>query len=430
MQDEVVILAEYDEEVHASLRIREVIRPDLVPPAFRDASGSVLRRLVQDWWYGRAIPMTREGYDEIRNVLGDKSPMTLVEESMGLSLSDQFWVDFGGGETSWDDVNLFDNEWDGQLGLLTAGWATLGVGRTSPDPNATTGGNLRKAWEIHDGRRVLLKAGSGPFCQEPFNEVIASRAYEAAMASDRYVTYDLLARGGKAYSVCDCMVSRDECLIPAYDVVKPAKRVGSESIWMRLLKCCGQLGVLDAEARLTEMLVFDYVLGNRDRHWNNFGFVYDARTMRPLRIAPIYDSGSSLWSDVLELSGPWYRYDPRPLMDAHMRRLWPEDQLRIFKDYSWFRPDDLAGIPEIVRNYLSMDPLVDEGRIDRIVGRVSSNLETVVGYAERAWESGLSERPSDRADVHNPSLSESAAALMGGEAMGRDGLSASPDVER
>ena len=195
----------------------------------------MLRRFVQDWWYGRAIPMTREGYDEIRNVLGDKSPMTLVEESMGLSLSDQFWVDFGGEETSWDDVNFFDNDWDGQL------------------------------------------------------------------------------------------------------------------------------GVSDAEARLTEMLVFDYVLGNRDRHWNNFGFVYDARTMRPLRIAPIYDNGSSLWSDVLELSSPWYRYDPRPLMDAHMRRLWPEDQLRIFKDCSWFRPEDLAAIPEIVRNYLSMDPLSTRG---------------------------------------------------------------------
>lgn len=194
------------------------------------------------------------------------------------------------------------------------------------------------------------------------------------------------------------MVSRDECLIPAYDVVRSVKREESESIWMHLLKCCGHLGLSDAETRLTEMLVFDYVLGNRDRHWNNFGFVYNARTMRPLRIAPIYDNGNSLWSDVLELSGPWYRYDPRPLVDAHTRTLWPEDQLRIFKDYSWLRPEDLAGIPEIVRSYLSMDPFVDERCIDSIVGRVSANLETVVNYAERAWEAGLSERPSDRPD--------------------------------
>lgn len=126
LQDEVVILAEYDEEVHAFLVIREVLRPDLVPPAFVDASGSVLRRLVQDWWYGRAIPMTREGYEEIRNALGDRSPMSLVEDSMGLSLSDQFWVDFGRKETSWEDVNFFDNDWDGQLSLLTAGLARLG----------------------------------------------------------------------------------------------------------------------------------------------------------------------------------------------------------------------------------------------------------------------------------------------------------------
>ena len=41
-------------------------------------------------------------------------------------------------------------------------------------PDNTSDGWLRKKWIIKNEKRCLIKSGSDPYRQEPFNEVIAS----------------------------------------------------------------------------------------------------------------------------------------------------------------------------------------------------------------------------------------------------------------
>lgn len=48
------------------------------------------------------------------------------------------------------------------------------------------------------------------------------------------------------------------------------------------------------------MLATDYLIANTDRHYNNFGLIRSADTLQYLGIAPIYDSGTSFWSDKTE----------------------------------------------------------------------------------------------------------------------------------
>ena len=45
------------------------------------------------------------------------------------------------------------------------------------------------------------------------------------------------------------------------------------------------------------MITVDYLLVNEDRHQNNFGVIRNAETLEYLGPAPLYDSGTSLWSD-------------------------------------------------------------------------------------------------------------------------------------
>lgn len=40
-------------------------------------------------------------------------------------------------------------------------------------PDITTDGNLWKRWKIISGKRCLIKGGSAPFYQQPYNEKIA-----------------------------------------------------------------------------------------------------------------------------------------------------------------------------------------------------------------------------------------------------------------
>ena len=45
------------------------------------------------------------------------------------------------------------------------------------------------------------------------------------------------------------------------------------------------------------MMVLDYLICNQDRHFGNFGAIRDAVTLEWKGLAPIFDSGTSLWFD-------------------------------------------------------------------------------------------------------------------------------------
>ena len=41
------------------------------------------------------------------------------------------------------------------------------------------------------------------------------------------------------------------------------------------------------------MNILDYLVGNTDRHWGNWGFLIDNRTNRPIRLHPLMDFNKS-----------------------------------------------------------------------------------------------------------------------------------------
>ena len=47
---------------------------------------------------------------------------------------------------------------------------------------------------------------------------------------------------------------------------------------------------------LNEMIVFDAIVCNTDRHYGNFGILVDSRTNRPVAPAPLFDHGNSLFN--------------------------------------------------------------------------------------------------------------------------------------
>ena len=54
-----------------------------------------------------------------------------------------------------------------------------------------------------------------------------------------------------------------------------------------------QLGEAFTKA-LNDMIVFDAVILNTDRHYGNFGFLEDSRTNQIVAPAPLFDHGNSL----------------------------------------------------------------------------------------------------------------------------------------
>ena len=128
---------------------------------------------LKRWWINRSIPMSRSGIRDVLSELDIASTTVLLTKSMGLSLSDQYWIRLSGTDVNWSDVNFFENPFTEDLGDILIGYDTGKVDIDLSSPDSTSEGNLKKRWKIIDGRRFLIKGGSGPERQEPLNEVVA-----------------------------------------------------------------------------------------------------------------------------------------------------------------------------------------------------------------------------------------------------------------
>lgn len=68
------------------------------------------------WWHSRAIPASRDGLKFVLQTYGIETTTKLAARSLGLSLSDQYWLKPSGSSIEWQDVNFFTNEFSSDLG--------------------------------------------------------------------------------------------------------------------------------------------------------------------------------------------------------------------------------------------------------------------------------------------------------------------------
>ena len=391
-KDYPVLEFDYDLETHLATRINRAIDAAHAPFGLFDERGNVSKRDLNYWWRHRAIPASREQIDRVLDNLRLESTLELAERNFGLSLSDRYWLDDMDAPQRWEDINFFDNDFSDDLGVLTLGQDSGSGGSGTGDfdyarmnltsPNSTLGGDLRKKWKIIDGHRVLVKAGVGFANQEPFNEVIATELHRRLLPPDTFTEYRLLTEGRRVYCACDNMLREDEELVSAYDLIRKRKQSNSESDLMFYLRCCAELGIEGTMRGLSQMFACDYVLANRDRHWRNFGVMRNVETLRGTRLAPIFDTGSCLWSDAVQLELPIdFRYVAKPFKRDGMR---PYDQLCLFEgSLKWVDGQALADFPDFVGDMLRRNPNIPDKRIDRIVSQVRINVDDLLAVSRR-----------------------------------------------
>lgn len=335
------------DETHGGISsVGKLYNPEHFPPGVFDNGNTNIKEL-NNWWRGRSVPASRDGLREALDKLGESDIMPLVIKSYGLSLSDHYWVKPQGHDIKWDDVNFFDNDFSEDIGkLLFGGEIHDKVDFRSPDN--TSDGWLKKRWKISDGERILLKGGSNPYQQEPFNEVIASR-FMKRLGID-CVSYNIVWQDGYPYSVCTDFITKDTELIPAKRQMKIKKQPNHENAYKHFVSCCAGVG-LDAVPFLDRMLTVDYIIANEDRHFNNFGVLRNPETLEFIAFAPIYDSGTSLCYNRNERR--FNHYESKPFYTDTNR------QLALITSFDWFDKDTAYSIMGDIEEVLSES--VDNG---------------------------------------------------------------------
>ena len=382
---------EYDLDEHKATRITRTYNLDFAPMGMRDRHGDISKAELNYWWHHRSIPASRAQVQRLLENLKLDSTLVLAEKSFGLSLSDCYWLNDQDDPKTWDKINFFDNDFTDDLGFLTLGQDSAGSSPDAPDyaqvnlssPNSTLGGDLLKKWKIIDGRRVLLKSGVGAFNQEPYNEVAATALHARLMKPGEFLPYRLFEDGRRVYSACENMLGPDEELVAAWDVIRNVKQPNNLSDMRFYVRRCEDLG-LEGDAvmeSLAKMFACDFVLANRDRHYRNFGVIRNVKTLEVTRLAPVFDSGSCLWSNAELLEVPAdFLYMAKPFKYNGMR---PADQVRLFEGhFSWFDPSALDGYPDQLADILAKNPNIPERRIDIIVREVRKKIDVLTRIAK------------------------------------------------
>lgn len=158
-------------------------------------------------------------------------------------------------------------------------------------------GNLMKKWKIVNGIRYLIKCGNNFNNQEPFNEVIATKLYERIHKNEYYVLYELIKENGMYYSTCPPLVNIYEKFVSAYYINQIIKQRGNDSLYKHFLETYNNtLNIPNTKIQIDKMIICDYIIANYDRHYRNFDAIREINTLKWVGIAPIFDSGNSLWA--------------------------------------------------------------------------------------------------------------------------------------
>ena len=254
----------------------------------------------------RKAPKHRKHIQQLLEQYGCGDLEGFLQVTHALSLNDTFWVREADSALCWEDVSLYTNPFSEIISEAAFDGIISETDLSSTSPEFGTDGYYAKCWKREDNSIYLYKSGSAHYEIEPLSE------YLAAQLSGRLcpgaVPYDMDFYREKLVSKCPLFTNEAMGLAKASAVFR-----GEERTIPELLAFFEGIGSGDAFRR---MCVLDAVILNTDRHYGNFGVLFDTDTLEIQGMAPVFDHNRSLLPELDndQLADPaWYlrRCKPR-----------------------------------------------------------------------------------------------------------------------
>lgn len=242
------------------------------------------------WLKGRTIPRNRAYVSNFLSRLGlnEKDTKGIIDICQGLSLNDSYWVIQDNCKDTFEEKNLYENSFNTNIASIAfTGFGSFTRSTFRSSPEFTTNGMLAKSWRRLNGKILLYKSGTEGFANsglEPYSEFYAGQIAEAMELN--YVSYGLSKWKGRLCSTCELFTDINTSFVPIGRLVKSG---GMDTV-LEVYKSLGS----DFYNELVDMLVFDAIILNEDRHFGNFGVLIDNKTNKIVAPAPIFDNGLSL----------------------------------------------------------------------------------------------------------------------------------------
>ena len=244
------------------------------------------------WLRQRTIPKNRAYVHNLlsKSGLSINRPLGIIRVTKGLSLNDCYWVVEENFPGQFEQFSLYENRFSRVLALIAfTGYGSSVRSSLFSSPEFTTNGMLPKCWRRESGVIRLYKGGTvgtSNSGNEPYSEFYACQVAKAMGINA--VDYKLSKWKGQLCSACELFTDKENAFLPVGRLVTSGGMKAVRGYYE-------ELGQEFVEA-LNDMLVFDAVICNVDRHYGNFGFLINNATNTITAPAPLFDHGNSLFN--------------------------------------------------------------------------------------------------------------------------------------
>lgn len=242
----------------------------------------------QYWCAGRILTLDRQYAKEILNSIGvsqavtDRDRAQIALSCRCLSLTDIYWVKRLHEEVTFQEVNLYENHLDNTFIDVALRGLQITVQNDSLIPDLSTNGRFPKAWLRSEQGFTLLKDGG---IRAVENELLASRVCQCFRCPQ--VVYQEDYYDGVKVSSSGLMTSRRYSIVSreAFEIYAVNEGIDPAEY------------ILELDSYSYYMMnILDYLVGNTDRHWGNWGFLVDNETNRPVSLHPLMDFNQAFQS--------------------------------------------------------------------------------------------------------------------------------------
>ncbi len=237
------------------------------------------------WCATRVLTLDRKYAKEILNSIGmpqavtDKERAKIALSYRCASLTDVFWVKLNKEKISFSNVNLYENHLDNTFIDIALKGKQYTVQNEYLARDLSTNGCFPKAWQRSGDGFRLLKNG-GPEVVE--RELLASQICRCFNVSQ--VLYERDYFDGEKVSASTNITSKEYSIVPmeAFEIYSLNHGRNTKKYILSLDK-----------HNYYMMNIIDYLIGNTDRHWGNWGVLVRNSNNKPVRLHDLMDFNQS-----------------------------------------------------------------------------------------------------------------------------------------
>lgn len=288
-------LLSYSIEITHNYEENKVLLPKNLPSDFTAAQ-------LLTWINKRKAPKNRQFVDKLMlSIEDDANPLKYVDICHALSLNDAYWITNDLVEERWRDYNLYQHPMDKVLAYVAFTGFTTKITGLRTTAELTSSGMLKKCWSNRADGIYLIKGDD--FIIRKDGRSQATLEYYAAQVAEamgfEHIAYDLEEfqhQNGEReiVSTCKLFTSEDVGFVDGYTYLKQKGFDVDNAILEDPLIQLKIAGVV-ASGQYEDMLLFDSIIANQDRHLGNWGVLVNNNTGEFLQMAPIFDNGFSLF---------------------------------------------------------------------------------------------------------------------------------------